>query len=58
MTCFESGISFLFIPLYSITNVIARKLAQLVSLELPKWAISSLSEKRIDISLLASNETT
>ncbi|MHA1911194.1 MAG: hypothetical protein ACTSYA_05815 [Candidatus Kariarchaeaceae archaeon] len=56
MTCFETGTSFLFVPLYSIINVLARKLTQLISLELPKWTIAFLPEKRVDISVLASNE--
>ena len=57
MTCFETGTSLLFVSLSCITNILTRKLAQLVSLELPKWTISSLPEKRVDISVLASNET-
>jgi hypothetical protein len=56
MTCFETGTSFLFVPLYSIANTIARKLTQLISLELPKWNISFLPEKRVDISVLELNE--
>ena len=57
MACFEAGISFIFVPLYSITNTVARKLTQLISLELPKWTISFLPEKRVDISALESNKS-